>query len=74
MIEKTNDQLIEAGFKEGLSEKKFIADTSYFSEENCKNLEDKNIDAYIPDQQFRNRDPRFPDKCPRRKKRNLFYQ
>lgn len=72
MIEKTNDQLEETGFAEGLTEKKFIADTSYFSEENCESLEEKNIDAYIPDQQFRNRDPRFPDKYPRRKKKNLF--
>lgn len=72
MIEQTDKNLKQAGIENGLKEKKFLADTNYFSEENCKVLEEKEIDGYIPDQHFRNRDPRFPDKYPRRKKKNLY--
>ena len=39
--------------------KQVIADTGSFSEENLKYLSGEKIDAYIPDQQFRKRDPRF---------------
>jgi len=42
--------------------KKFIADTGNFSEVNLKYLAGEDIDAYIPDQQFRKRDPRFMDR------------
>jgi len=37
----------------------FLADTGYFSESNLAYLAAKNIDAYIPDAQFRQRDRRF---------------
>lgn len=40
----------------------FIADTGFFSEDNCKFFSDLKINAYIPDQQFRKRDPRFLDR------------
>lgn len=72
MLKKTDNNLKGLSPGDGLKEKVVIADTSYFSEENCEILEENKIDAYIPDQQFRNRDPRFPDKYPRRKKKNLF--
>lgn len=39
--------------------KRIIADTGSFKEENLEYLTDEEIDAYIPDQQFRKRDPRF---------------
>ena len=42
--------------------KKVICDTGYFSEANCKYVDDNNIDGYIPDQYFRQRDPRYPEK------------
>jgi len=53
---------------------KVIADTNYFSESNCEYLMKNEIDGYIPDVQFRKRDPRFPDDYPFRKsvKKNLF--
>ena len=41
--------------------KKLIADTGSFGEDNLKFLSKEGIDAYIPDQQFRKRDPRFDD-------------
>ena len=65
--------------KRGISEnilkgKKLICDTNYFSEDNCKYLADNGIDGYIPDQYYRKRDPRFPDKNERRKRKNLYTQ
>jgi transposase len=54
--------------------KKVICDTGYFSEANCKYIDDNNIDGYIPDQYFRQRDPRYPEKNEYRKKKNLYTQ
>jgi transposase len=39
--------------------RRIIADTGSFKEENLEYLHNEGIDAYIPDQQFRKRDPRF---------------
>lgn len=41
--------------------KRLIADTGSFKEENLMYLANEKMDAYIPDQQFRKRDPRFKD-------------
>ena len=40
------------------------ADTAYHSSESIKKCEDEKIDAYIPDKDFRKRDPRFAGKGP----------
>ena len=40
-------------------EKKIIADTGYFTEDNLKKAHEEKLDAYIPDQQYRKRDGRF---------------
>lgn len=37
------------------------ADTGYANEDNMKYLHENDIDAYIPDNQFRSRDPKFVD-------------
>jgi len=37
------------------------ADTGFASEQNMKYLKEKEINAYIPDNQFRSRDPKFKD-------------
>jgi hypothetical protein len=74
MIEKSEASLKAAGLSENLEDKRFIADTNYFSEENCKYLEEKKIDGYIPDQFFRKRDPRFPEGNPHREKKGLYKQ
>lgn len=37
----------------------FVADTNYFCEANARFLFDSKLNGYIPDNQFRNRDPRF---------------
>jgi transposase len=43
-------------------DKVVIADTGYFSESNLKSAKNKQIDAYLPDQNFRKRDVRFETK------------
>ena len=42
-----------------LKDKVVSADTGYFSVENLEACRDAQVDAYIPDPQFRKRDPRF---------------
>jgi hypothetical protein len=37
----------------------FTADSNYHDPTNLKKCEEKKVDAYIPDNRFRNRDPRF---------------
>lgn len=55
-----------------------LADTGYFSEENCRFLLESGQRAVVPDNHFRQRDPRFnrdpekKDRNPRRKNKGLF--
>jgi transposase len=49
------------GGKEPLKDVEFSADTGYFSIENLEACRNAKVDAYIPDRQFRQRDPRFAD-------------
>ena len=72
MIESSEKNLTETGIKNPITDKVFLADTNYFSEENCQYLQDKHIDGFIPDQYFRKRDLRFKDNYPRREKKGLF--
>jgi len=76
MVEQAENNLKEAGKREKIGGSVFIADTNYFTEENNRYCEEKKLDAYIPDQYFRNRDPRFEKDYPRRKdiRKNLFSQ
>ena len=46
------------------------ADTGYANESNMKYLYENKIDAYIPDNQFRSRDPKFSDQKEKYGKRN----
>jgi len=51
---------------------KLLSDSGYHSEANLKHLADEGIDAYIADNKFRKRDPRFADADkykPKKKKR-----
>jgi transposase len=55
-----------------LEGKQFLSDSNYFSDANLKTCEDEKLDAYIPDCNFRKRDPRFADQKrykPKKKKR-----
>lgn len=63
----------KAGISRNIFEgKKVVCDTGYFSESNCEYIYKNNIDGYIPDQYFRQRDPRFPEKNKYRKRKNLY--
>lgn len=44
-----------------LKNKTVSADTSYYSVDNLEACRDEQVDAYIPDRQFRKRDPRFAE-------------
>lgn len=46
------------------------ADTGFANEDNMKYLQENNINAYIPDNQFRSRDPKFVDQKKKYGKRN----
>ena len=63
MLEGAKKNLViigkEPAFFEG---KQLTADTNYHSLNNLKVCKDEKIDAYIPDIQFRKRDPRFAEK------------
>ena len=41
------------------AKKTLVADTNYFSPTNLNKCEDEQVNAYIPDKDFRKRDPRF---------------
>ena len=55
--EKTLEQIFDK--KESMSGKILLADNGNFSETNLSFLASKKIDAYIPDHNFRKRDPRY---------------
>jgi transposase len=62
MLEGTRRNLEAIGKAEDCLEGvRVVADTNYYSKENCKLAEESGIDAYIPDHDFRKRDPRFAD-------------
>jgi IS5 family transposase len=51
-----------SGREQPLSGKTILADTGYFSEENLKSAAEKEMEAIIPDNNFRKRDERFEDR------------
>jgi hypothetical protein len=62
MVAGITENFTEAlGEEEVLQEATLLADSGHQSEENFKVLEENNIDAYIADNQFRKRDPRFSE-------------
>lgn len=69
---KNNAKAIGLG-EEYFKEKKVIGDTGYFSIENLKYLSEEDINGYIPDQKFRQRDPRFKDRGRHRPDKKRLY-
>ena len=68
MVEGIKENFTEAvGEEEVLQEVTLLADSGHQSEENFKVLEENNIDAYIADNKFRKRDPRFAEAYKHRK-------
>jgi transposase len=63
MLEGAKKNLLTIGKEPAFFEgKQLTADTNYHSLNNLKVCKDEKIDAYIPDIQFRKRDPRFAEK------------
>jgi transposase len=58
----------------GVKKAALLADTNYFSEDNCRYTLKNGIDAYIPDHGFRLRDPRYPENKDEQKKRVKYRQ
>jgi len=60
MVENTQENFQEIGKEENVFEKtKLSGDTGFHSEKNMEYLIESGIDAYIADNKFRHRDPRF---------------
>ncbi len=60
MLDGAKENVKAIGFGEDyFSEKTFAADTNYHSPVNLKKCHEEKLDAYIPDKDFRTRDPRF---------------
>ena len=63
VIEKIDDRFKRLGISEGIYAEGTIitADTGFANEANMKYLHENEINAYIPDNKFRSRDPKFKD-------------
>jgi transposase len=62
MIEGAKENLEAIGKgKRAMEGVELLGDTGYHTEDNCKRMEDEQIDAYLPDVNYRQRDPRFKD-------------
>ena len=61
MLAGAKQNLEAVGREEPLKDVPFSADTSYHSIKNLKACEEQQVDAYIPDRDFRKRDPRFAE-------------
>jgi len=76
MVEGAKDNLGSVGYAEDcLEDRVWVADSNYSSPANLEVCEKEKLDAYIPDNNFRARDPRFATqerwKFPRRKRLGL---
>ncbi len=61
LLEGTRRNLEAIGKEAPLKDKIVSADTGYFSTTNLQACEDAQVDAYVPDPKFRERDVRFAD-------------
>jgi len=61
MLEGAKERLEATGRKEPLKDKEVSADTSYYSVTNLEACREAEVDAYVPEPKFRQRDPRFAD-------------
>lgn len=72
VIEKIKERYQRTGISENIFTDNTIvtADTGFANEANMKYLHENNINGYIPDNQFRSRDPKFADQKSKYGKRN----
>ena len=59
MLEGAKEKLEAVGWEEPLKDMTISADTGYYSVKNLEACKEFEVDAYVPDQQFRKRDIRF---------------
>ena len=59
ILEGAKKKLEAIGWEEPLKDKQISADTGYYSVNNLKACKEEEVDAYVPDPQFRRRDVRF---------------
>ena len=70
MLDGAKENMVAIGRDEDYFKGKILtADSNYHDPMNLKKCEEEEVDAYIPDKRFRNRDPRFQDKKERRRRR-----
>ena len=61
MLEGAKEKLEAVGWEEPLKGRQVSADTGYYSVKNLEACKELEVDAYVPDPQFRKRDIRFAD-------------
>ncbi len=61
MLDGTKDKLEAIGWEKPLKDMLISADTGYYSVKNLEACKGFEVDAYVPDPQFRKRDVRFAD-------------
>ena len=61
MLDSAKEKLEAIGKEEPFKDKQVSADTGYYSVTNLESCESHEVDAYVPDPQFRKRDVRFED-------------
>jgi transposase len=61
MLKGAKEKLEAIGWQEPLKDRQISADTSYYSVKNLEACKELEVDAYVPDPQFRKRDIRFAD-------------
>jgi transposase len=61
MLEGAKEKLEAIGWDDPLKDKQISADTGYYSVKNLEACKGHDVDAYVPDPQFRKRDIRFED-------------
>ncbi len=61
MLQGAKEKLTAAGWEEPLKGRTVSADTGYYSVRNLEDCKELEVDAYVPDPQFRKRDVRFED-------------
>lgn len=59
MFKGAKEKLGSIGWKKPLKDREVSADTSYYSVDNLEACKEHQVDGYIPDPKFRQRDPRF---------------
>jgi len=61
MLDGAEEKLEAIGWQDPLKDKQLSADTGYYSVKNLEACNKHEVDAYVPDPQFRKRDVRFAD-------------